>query len=281
MPFGQDLINHIQNTPIIPGSLGIWGLGQVGFAIKGPDAVIYIDPCLSDIVREQFGDVWTRGYDPPCLPTQVTNATYYLISHEHLDHLDPVTTGGVAKASPSAKFVTTAWCRELLNDLDIGEDRQIFPQALTPITLPGTSLKLTIVPSAHYEKEYDEAKGYRWIGFLIEWNGVTLYHAGDTIIYPGYLDILRGLPKPDIVILPVNGRDWYRETIMSATGNLMPFEAAWLAKEFGWDTVIPAHNDLYPANAIPQEQIAEAFARVSPRQKYKSVQPGELYYYVK
>lgn len=281
MPFGTELIQHIQNTPIIPNSLGIWGLGQVGFAIKGPDAVIYIDPCLSDVVREQFGEVWARAYDPPCLPEQVSNAGYYLITHEHLDHLDPVTTGKVAKASPQARFIANGWCKEMLADLDIANDRCLFPDAFKPLTLPGTSLKLTVLPSAHYEKEYDEQKGFRWLGFLIEWNGVTLYHAGDTIIYPGYLDMLREMQRPDIVILPVNGRDWYRENVMKATGNLLPYEAAWLAQEFGWDTLIAAHNDLYPSNAIPMEHIVEALARVVPRQKYKIVQPGELYYYVK
>ncbi|MBZ0287281.1 MAG: MBL fold metallo-hydrolase [Anaerolineae bacterium] len=281
MPSGKDLITHIQTTPIIPNSLGIWGLGQLGMAIKGPDGVIYIDPCLSDVVRNQFGDFWVRAYDPPLLPEDVTNADFCFISHEHLDHLDPETVGPLAKASPQSRFVTTAWCRDLLNDLDIGDDRHIFPEALQSTTLPRTSLRVTVVPSAHYEKEYDEAKGYRWIGFLIEWNGVTLYHAGDTIIYPGYIDILQSLPRPDVVVLPVNGRDWYRDVQIGATGNLLPYEAAWLCKEFGWDTFIPAHNDLYPGNRIPNEHIFEAFDRVAPRQKVKQLQPGELYYYVK
>ena len=34
----------------------------MGVAIKTPDAVLYIDLCLSDVVREQLGDFWTRGY---------------------------------------------------------------------------------------------------------------------------------------------------------------------------------------------------------------------------
>lgn len=281
MPFGQELVQHMQNTPILPNSLAIYGLGQLGMAIKGPDATIYIDPCLSDVVRENFGDFWTRAYDPPMLPAEATNANFCFITHEHLDHFDPLTLGPLAKASPDSKFVTTAWCRDLLNSIDVGDDRHIFPEALKPIELPGTSLRVTIVPSAHYDKEYDDAKGYRYIGFLIEWNGVTIYHAGDTIIYPGYVDLLRSLPKPDVVVLPVNGRDYYREVVINATGNLLPFEAAWLCKEFGWDTLIPAHNDMYPGNRIPNEQIAEALDRVVPRQKFKFLQPGELFYYVK
>jgi L-ascorbate metabolism protein UlaG (beta-lactamase superfamily) len=281
MSLNQELIAHIANTPVIANSLAIWGLGQLGMVIKGPDAVITIDPCLSDVVRERSGEMWARAYDPPLLPQAFTGVDFCFITHEHLDHLDPETVAPLAKASPQARFVTTAWCRDLLNDLDVGDDRHIFPEVLKPTELPGTSLRVTTIPAAHYDKEYDDAKGYRYLGFLIEWNGVTLYHAGDSIIYPGYLDILRSLPQPDVVVLPVNGRDWYREVQVNATGNMLPYEAAWLCKEFGWDMLIPAHNDLYPINRIPNEHIAEALDRVVPRQKFKFLQPGELYYYVK
>jgi L-ascorbate 6-phosphate lactonase len=276
-----DLVAQMQRTQIVPNSLAIWGLGQIGVAIKGPEGVLYIDPCLSDVVRQQFGDWWYRAYDPPMLPEEITNADYYLITHEHLDHLDPLTVGPAAKASPEAKFIATGWCRDLLAELDIAPRRVIVPPALETIELPGTSLKLTAVPSAHYAKEYDDDKGYRWFGYLIEWNGVTFYHAGDTIIYSDYIETLKQLPVPDVALMPVNGRDYYRETEAGAIGNLLPTEAARLARDFAWDVLIPGHNDLYPNNAIPNAQIVAALETIAPRQKYKFLQPGELYYYVK
>lgn len=276
-----DLISHMQQTPIIPNSLAVWGLGQMGVALKGPDGLIYIDACLSDVVAIQAGALWERAYPPPLLPEAVTNATYYFISHEHLDHLDPMTIGPLAKVSPQTKFVASAWCLDLLAELDIPAERIIVPPALQPITLPGSSLQVTAIPSAHYVKEYDAAKGYRWLGYLIEWNGVRFYHAGDTIIYPDYIATLRQLPTPDLVMLPVNGRDYYRETVLGAIGNLLPAEAAQLARDLGWDTLLIGHNDLYANNAIPYGEIATALERLAPRQKYKVLQPGELYYYVK
>lgn len=281
MPTGKDLITQMQNLTILPNSLAIWGLGQMGVAIKGPDAIIYLDACLSDVVREQFGEWWTRAYPPPLQPLEITNATYYLTSHEHLDHLDPLTTGPAAKASPNAKFVVTGWSREIMADLDIPDERLIVPPALEPITLPGTSIQLTAVPAAHYEKTHDPQKGYRWLGYIIEWNGVTFYHAGDTVIYPGYVETLQKLPSADVAMLPVNGRDWYREMDVGAIGNLMPAEAARLARDLGWDMLIIGHNDLYPNNAIPFGHHMDALAQIAPRQKVRILQPGELYYYVK
>src|SRR5262245_7244369 len=121
----QDLIAHMQQTPIIPNSLAIWGLGQMGIALKGPDGIIYIDACLSDVVERQAGTQWARAYPPPLLPDQVTNATFCLISHEHLDHLDPLTLGPMAKASPQARFVASAWCLNLLAELDIPAEHVI------------------------------------------------------------------------------------------------------------------------------------------------------------
>jgi L-ascorbate metabolism protein UlaG (beta-lactamase superfamily) len=256
-------------------------MGQMGIAIKGPDAILYIDPCLSDVVRERFGDWWARAYPSPLDPADVNNATYLLTSHEHLDHLDPLTIGPVSKASPGAKFIATGWSVDLMAEIDIGADRLIIPKAHEAMTLPGTSIRLTALPSAHYALEHDDQKGYRWFGYLIEWNGVVFYHSGDTIIYPGYVDMLRKLPTADVAMIPVNGRDWIRETTVNATGNLLPDEAAWLAKEVGWDMVIAGHNDLYPNNAIPMGQIADSMTKIAPRQKYKILQPGELYYYVK
>lgn len=281
MPTGTDLLNQMQNISILPNSLAIWGLGQMGVVIKGPDATLYFDPCLSDIVRIQAGDWWARAYPQPIEPQDVTNATFGIISHEHGDHLDTMTLGPLAKASPNSKFVAPGWCADIMKSIEVEGERLIIPPALKPINLPGTSIKLTAIPASHYEMEYDTKKGYRWFGYIIEWNGVVFYHAGDTIIHPGYVDALRSLPTADVAMLPVNGRDWQRETEKGAIGNLLPDEAAWLANQAAWGQVIIGHNDLYPNNTIPMGQIADAFAKTAPRQAYKILQPGELYYFVK
>src|SRR5262245_48555275 len=81
MPNGKDLLAQMERTLIIPNSLAFWGLGQMGIAVKGPDAILYIDPCLSNIVEDKFGGWWARAYPPPLLPAQVNNATHFLISH--------------------------------------------------------------------------------------------------------------------------------------------------------------------------------------------------------
>jgi L-ascorbate metabolism protein UlaG (beta-lactamase superfamily) len=276
----QTLPRRIAQTNVLPHSLALWGLGQMGLLIQGPAARLVIDPYLSDSIREQNGDEFIREFLPPVAPSALSDLDYYLITHEHADHLDPKTVVPVAKASPACTFVTNGWCKEKLLALGIEEERVITPAALEPASLPGVDLRLTVVPAAHYEVEYDNERGHRYTGFLLEWNGVTVYHSGDTIIYPGYIDTLRNLPTPDIAMVALNGRDAFRDR-RNLVGNLLPIEAARLAKTLKWGLLLPGHNDLLPTNSIPNHHIVEALMQVDPRQKFKFLQPGELLYYVK
>ncbi len=135
------LVTQIETIPILPGSLALWGLGQSGVIIKGPGAVIYVDPYLSNSASSP------RSFPPPIQPDEITNADYILCTHEHIDHFDPQTLVPALKASPNAKLVIPGWCVDLAQAAGIDRDRLIV--AREPLTLPGTSLRLTPVPSAH------------------------------------------------------------------------------------------------------------------------------------
>ncbi len=282
--FGTDLIEQMNALSVPPNALAIWSMGQMGVAVKGSGPeIVYIDLYLSgklasgapdDTMESRF----SRAFPNPIEPHEITNATYVLNSHEHGDHTDPLTLGPLAVASPQAKFLITGWSQGILDKAGIAADRRIVPTAMQPMQLG--PMKLTALPSAHYEKEFDEVKGYRWLGFLIEMNGVTFYHTGDTIVYPGYLNMLRQLPQADIALAAVNGRDAYRDSF-NITGNLLPAEAAWLAQALGWDVLLGGHNDLFTWNTIAAGTLADAIQKLHPRQKMHMLQPGELYLYVK
>ena len=282
--FGTDLIKQMNTLSVPPNALALWGMGQMGIALKGSGPeIIYIDLCLSGLLAglmpsDSMAERFARAFPTPIEPSQITNATYVLNSHEHGDHTDPLTLGPLALASPQVQFVITGWSQGILDEINIAPDRRIVLTALQPMQLG--PMKLTAVPSAHYEKEYDPEKGYRWLGFLIEMNGVTFFHTGDTIIYPGYIEMLRQLPHADIALACVNGRDAYRDSF-NITGNLLPAEAAWLAQELGWDVLLGGHNDLFTWNTIGAGELADAVRKHNPRQKLHVLQPGELYLYVK
>jgi L-ascorbate metabolism protein UlaG (beta-lactamase superfamily) len=277
--FGKDLIRQMNEVRVPPGCLAIWGMGQMGVALKGDDSgIIYIDLCLSDVVAERFlPEFFQRAFPAPVEAGEITNASFVLCSHEHLDHTDPMTLGPLGSASPQAKFVISGWAQSVLDEADIAPPRRIVPPIDSAIQIGNA--RLTAIPAAHYDAEQDE-RGYRYLGFLIEWNGVTFYHSGDTIIFPGYVERMKALPRPDVAMVATNGRDAYRDHY-EVTGNLMPVEVAWLAKELGWDTLIGGHNDLYLWNTLPAGALANDLRRLNPRQKYHVLQPGELFFYMR
>lgn len=274
------LITQINNLPVPHGSLALWALGQSGFVLKGGDTIAYIDPYLSNYVDEAGyapPGSFPRQFPPPIRPEEATNAHLVFCTHEHADHTDPKTVGPLAQASPDAIFIGPANSRDILQEVGVAEERIIVPEVDRPYTQAG--LTFTAIPAAHYDLDYDPERGYRWLGFLIEWNGVTLYHAGDTILFDGLVERLKRY-QIDVACLPVNGRDWWREQ-QGMIGNLDGREAAELAATLDVDTLIPVHNDMFAANHVSPAVLADYLDRHHPRQKYHWLQPGELYFYVK
>jgi L-ascorbate 6-phosphate lactonase len=280
---GKYLIDQMNHLTVQPNCLAVWGMGQMGVAVKGSDGrIIYIDPVLTNVVAIKIpsvADKFTRAFPAPLKPEEVNNADFVFCSHEHLDHTDPLTLGPLAKVSPQAKFITTGWAGSLLDEAGIELNRRIVPKHGEPLDLDG--LRVSIIPAAHDEMEFDAVKGYRFFSIQLEWGGVRLFHSGDTRVTTEYLTRLHTLPAADIALVSANGRDEYRKSL-DVLGNLHPAEAVWLAKEMGWDMVIGGHNDLFEWNTIGAGSLAEAVHKYNPRQKYRcQLQPGELLYYVK
>ena len=175
---------------------------------------------------------------------KATNAQVVFCSHEHVDHTDPRTLKPLSQASPRAIIVGSSWSRDMLLEAGVAEGRIRVPKLDAPSQVSG--LAFTAVPSAHYGLDSDPERGHRWFGYVIELNGVTLYHSGDTILHDGLVDRLKGA-SVDIACLPVNGRDFWREH-RGIIGNLDAREAAELAATIGADVLIPMHNDMFAAN---------------------------------
>ena len=51
---------------------------------------------------------------------------------------------------------------------------------------------------------------YPCLQYVIEGNGVRIYHAGDTLRYEGMLPKLQAFGQMDAALLPINGRDGKR-----------------------------------------------------------------------
>jgi L-ascorbate metabolism protein UlaG (beta-lactamase superfamily) len=239
MKTGKTLIREIDTTKTEDCQCAFWWLGQHGFALKLGTAVCYVDAYLSLNKK--------RTVAPLLRPEDITNADIVLGSHDHEDHIDRKAWPEIAKASPKTKFVVPELLREQLSS-ELGIPLERFLGVDKGISVETAGLKITGVPAAHEFLDRDEITGFHpHIGFIIEGNGFSLYHAGDTCIYEGMHTILRQW-KLDMAFLPINGRD-ARRLRADCIGNMTYQEAADLAGALRPGLVVPAHFEMFRMNS--------------------------------
>jgi L-ascorbate 6-phosphate lactonase len=233
-------------------------LGQSGLRIAFGGAELLVDPYLSNALAQGSDEpaLWQRAFAPPVQPRELRAAVAVLCTHEHADHADPETIEGVLRASPQCHVLLPAAARAALAGVAA-------PERLTATRGDGDEhcfgpYRVRAVPAAHsraYATELD-ADGHRWQGFVVEVGGRRIYHSGDTVAFEGQVEAVCARGPIDCAILPVNGRDPYRER-HDVIGNLWPREAVELATELGAATLIPVHHDLFAFNGIAVGQVAD------------------------
>lgn len=257
-----------------PNALAFLGLGQVGIGIKGPDGTIYVDPYLTD--NGGGGEKLERNFPPPLPPDGVTDASAVLLTHDHIDHTDPETVLPLAGASPGARFFGPFTSRDTLVQAGLDEGRVSRARVGEAFEVAGA--RVTPVPSAHTELEEDPERGHPYLGYVIEWNGVTVYHAGDTVPYDGMLETL-GRWRIDVMFVPINGRDYFR-TAQDIVGNTDYREAVEMAEALDVGLVVPTHYDMIPPNTVNPAYFVDYLHRRNPRRPFKFLLPGEVYYHL-
>jgi L-ascorbate metabolism protein UlaG (beta-lactamase superfamily) len=114
------------------------------------------------------------------------------------------------------------------------------------------------VPSAHEGLDTDARGRHLYLGFVIEAEGLRLYHSGDGLAYDGLVGWLG--PGPfDVLFLPINGRDPAR----GVPGNMSAAEAVALASEVRPRFLVPHHYEMFTFNTVPVAHF-EAEARRLP-----------------
>jgi L-ascorbate metabolism protein UlaG (beta-lactamase superfamily) len=208
-------------------------LGQSSFLIDTESTRLLIDPF--------FSEHQARRYAPLPVAPFATGIDRILITHEHLDHLDPESLRAIALHSPDAIVVAPSPLRSLVKDMPfegVGRGDRL--------TLPGGG-RLAVVPAIHALHPKDGySEGERFVGYVLELEGIAIYHAGDTIDGEPLSASLEEVDV-DVALLPVNGRTPERER-RGIAGNLDAEEAVALAVECGARVLVPIHWDLFDGN---------------------------------
>lgn len=267
-------------TILSQGQTCLFYIGQVGFIIKYNNRYILIDGYLSDYVDKNCcsKDVkWVRNYPAPISASELDFIDYVFCTHAHYDHADPYTLSEIAKVNPKAKFIVSDAIKDTIAKYGIAPENLFGIDCDKKYTLDD-SIAVTAIPAAHEELHPDKNGNYFEVGFVFELGDTKIYHGGDGCPYDGLEERIKDC---DILILPVNGRDYFRTQVQDIIGCFDSTEAAILAKNCGADLLIPTHIDLYNINCINPAEFVDKLHRINPYQKFHIFTPGERYIYQK
>ena len=243
----EAFLQQVRETKTPYGTAALWWLGQMGLWVKMGETVLSID---------YFADPRPGRQTPDWIPAvEVTGIDLFLGTHNHDDHIDHPSWRIWAKTCPEAKFVFPKLHAAEITADGISEDRQL---GLTDgACVQYKDVTIHAIAAAHEFLDQDPETGlYPALQYIIEGNGVRLYHAGDTLRYEGMLGKLQSFGTFDVMMVPINGRDAERY-LRNCIGNMTFQEAVDLAGELKPRLVIPGHWDMFAENSADPEDFAD------------------------
>ena len=234
----ESLLRSVREAETPYGSAALWWMGQMGLWVKMGNTVLSIDYFASDVERRQA--------PPPVPAEQVQGIDVFLGTHDHLDHIDHEAWKTWAKKCPDALFMFPAIHAAVVAADGVSPERQRGMGEGDVCRIGGVTIRA--IAAAHEFLNPDPATGlHPCLQYIIEGNGVRLYHAGDTLRYEGMLGKLQAMGHMDAALVPINGRDGARYR-RDCIGNMTFQEAADLAGELRPGLVIPGHWDMFANN---------------------------------
>ena len=214
--------------PIFPklkaGQVAITWIGHASFLIQFTDLNVLIDPNFANwlflLKRLKRSGLKLRDLPPIDL---------VLLTHAHYDHFHKPTL----RKLPAPKIGVMPWG---VGDLsrDLGFSRIVEMDWWE--TFSQRDWKVTFTPSKHWGARtlHDNHRGYG--GFVLEYQGRKIYHAGDSAYFEGFKEIGKRL-APEIALLPIGA--YHPETFRRV--HMGPDEAIKAFKDLGARRLVPMH----------------------------------------
>ena len=183
-----------QRRPVFPkltrGHLALTWIGHASFLIQFSDLNVLVDPNFANWLF-----FLKRIKHAGCRISDLPPIDLVLLTHAHFDHFHKPTL----RKLPAPKIAVMPWG---VGDLahDLGFQRVIELQ--TWESFSHEDWKVTLTPCKHWGARTlrDEHRGYG--GFILEHQGRSIYHAGDSAYFEGFKEIgKRG--APEIALLPI------------------------------------------------------------------------------
>ena len=206
--------------------MNVTWLGQSSFVFEYNGYRLVVDPFLSDIVERREGK--KRLMAPP-LSVAELRPDALLITHDHIDHFDPIALPEIHRAFPYAPIVGPESVLRLarshlfesrnLELARVGSEHQLGPFAIRSL------------PAWHSDPNA--------LGFLIITSERRIYLSGDTLLTPQLLDALADeADRIDLIFIVINGKG----------GNMTVDDAVSLTARLRPRLAIPTHYGMFAEN---------------------------------
>lgn len=236
---GNDFLNIKDNCIV-------W-LGHATFYMQLNGVRIITDPLFGRI-----SGVVPRRSDLPCLPNELKNIDYVLLSHAHRDHCDSTS---LKQLAANNKFT-------LLTSLGTGQmvanwiDDLHFQEAgwYQQYELKEHNLRITYLPAQHWSNRFGwDTNRFLWGSFMIEADGLCIYFGGDSgyCNYPKQIAEL--FPNIDIAMIGVGA---YTPSFMMKDVHTDPYEGVQMFHDLKAKALIPMH---YGTFDLADEPLGEPY----------------------
>jgi len=194
-----------------------------------------------------------------------------IISHNHFDHLDRLT---IEHFGNDPVYFVPLGIGEFLDDLDITNYEEL--DWWDDITLNG--LKFNCVPAQHFSNRgmFDRNKTL-WCGWVIQGKSQTIYFAGDTGYFPGFVEIGEKFAPITVAAIPIGA---YIPRWFMSSAHVSPQEAIQAFIDVEAEYFIPIHWGTFeladePLDNPPKVLKQEIEKHQLNKEKFKILEHGE------
>jgi L-ascorbate metabolism protein UlaG (beta-lactamase superfamily) len=239
-----------KHNPVFPklkrGQIAITWIGHASFLVQTQHHNIVIDPNWANwlgVIRR----LKTAGFALRHLP----DVDLVLVTHAHFDHLNKRSLRQIADRQP---IVVPRGVRPLVEDLGFHTVHEM--EWWDSCRFDGVEIVFT--PAKHWGARVLRERGFG--GFIIRYEGRSVYHVGDSAYFDGFKEIGKRL-RPEIVLMPIgayeppSGRDVH----------ISPEQAMHAFEDLRAKMLIPMHFGTYRLSFEPIHEPLERLMAAAAR----------------
>jgi L-ascorbate metabolism protein UlaG (beta-lactamase superfamily) len=235
---------------LLPDQLALTWIGHASFLVQFPELNVLIDPNFANwlFLLKRLKRPGLRLRDLP--PVDLV-----LLSHAHYDHFHK----GTLRQLPPSKIGIMPWGMGKLAKR-LGFQRII--ELKWWESFGYGDWKVTLTPGKHWGARtlHDVQRG--WGGFLLEYRGRRVYHAGDTAYFDGFKEIGRRL-RPELALLPIGA--YYPDSFRRV--HMGPDEAVRAFHDLGADWFVPMHYGTFKLSFEALEEPPRWLREIAEQQR--------------